>query len=128
MAPGSPIDDAPVLDGSRESWLLQHTGNCFVLMVFVDDPARLAPRERDALAGLARERIPVATLLVARRVDGGKADFPFVVDHIGLAARRFDARPGTAYLLRPDQHVTARWRRLDAAAVRAAVARATLNA
>jgi 3-(3-hydroxy-phenyl)propionate hydroxylase len=42
----------------------------------------------------------------------------------GLLAQRYDARPGTAYLLRPDQHVAARWRRFDLAAVRAAVARA----
>ena len=43
----------------------------------------------------------------------------------GLAARRYDARPGTCYLIRPDQHVAARWRRFDAAALRAALARAT---
>jgi 3-(3-hydroxy-phenyl)propionate hydroxylase len=46
----------------------------------------------------------------------------------GLAARRFDARDGTAYLLRPDQHVCARWRQCDIDRVRAAVARATCNA
>jgi 3-(3-hydroxy-phenyl)propionate hydroxylase len=40
-------------------------------------------------------------------------------------ARRYDARPGTAYLIRPDQHVAARWRRVDLAAVQAALARAT---
>ena len=51
-----------------------------------------------------------------------------LIDTKGLAAERLDARPGTAYLLRPDQHVTARWRRLDVAAVRAAIARATCNA
>ena len=28
-----------------------------------------------------------------------------------LSARRYDARPGTTYLIRPDQHVCARWRR-----------------
>ena len=40
---------------------------------------------------------------------------------------RYDARPGTTYLFRPDQHVCARWRQYDEAAVRAAIARATCN-
>jgi 3-(3-hydroxy-phenyl)propionate hydroxylase len=39
-------------------------------------------------------------------------------------ARRYDAKPGTAYLLRPDQHVLARWRSLDSARLQAAMARA----
>ena len=41
-----------------------------------------------------------------------------------LAWRRYDARPGTVYLLRPDQHVCARWRAATAADVLAAQARA----
>ena len=43
----------------------------------------------------------------------------------GSAARRYDAQPGTTYLIRPDRYVAARWRRYDRAAVRAALARAT---
>jgi 3-(3-hydroxy-phenyl)propionate hydroxylase len=43
----------------------------------------------------------------------------------GLAFQRYDARHGSCVLIRPDQHVAARWRTLDAQAVRAAVARAT---
>jgi 3-(3-hydroxy-phenyl)propionate hydroxylase len=41
----------------------------------------------------------------------------------GLAAERYDARPGTCYLVRPDQYVAARWRRFDADKVGAALQR-----
>jgi 3-(3-hydroxy-phenyl)propionate hydroxylase len=51
-----------------------------------------------------------------------------VEDVQGLLAQRYDARPGTVYLIRPDQHVAARWRRFDAAKVRAALRRATAQA
>jgi 3-(3-hydroxy-phenyl)propionate hydroxylase len=42
----------------------------------------------------------------------------------GWATRRYDAQPGTAYLLRPDQHVCARWRTPTQAAVTDALRRA----
>jgi 3-(3-hydroxy-phenyl)propionate hydroxylase len=46
------------------------------------------------------------------------------IDHTGLFAERFDATPGSTYLLRPDQHLCARWRAYDAGKVSAARARA----
>ena len=42
------------------------------------------------------------------------------VDCSGLAATRYDARPGTTYLIRPDRYVAARWRCHDPDAVQAA--------
>jgi 3-(3-hydroxy-phenyl)propionate hydroxylase len=46
-----------------------------------------------------------------------------LLDPEHLFAARFDATPGAAFLLRPDQHLCARWRKPDAARIRAALAR-----
>jgi len=128
MHPGAPAADAPVLHDGSPDWLLRHAGNVFQLLLFVDSPESLDAPTRAALAALADANIPVHTLLISATAGTAPAGTTVLVDAQGLAARRFDARPGTAYLLRPDQHVAARWRRLDAAAVRTAVARATCNA
>jgi 3-(3-hydroxy-phenyl)propionate hydroxylase len=48
-------------------------------------------------------------------------------DSAGLAAARYDAEPGTAYLLRPDGYVAARFRRPTRSALDAALARAAGN-
>jgi 3-(3-hydroxy-phenyl)propionate hydroxylase len=121
MLPGAPLDDAPVRAGGCSGWLLPHTGQGFVLMLFGAPGAA----QREALDALASGPIPVRPLVVVPSGEPGPADWPWLEDTDGLMTRRFDARPCTAYLVRPDQHVAARWRRFDAAAVRAALARAT---
>jgi 3-(3-hydroxy-phenyl)propionate hydroxylase len=45
-------------------------------------------------------------------------------DESGMFAQRFDATPGATYLVRPDQHLCARWRSFDAAAISRAYRRA----
>jgi 3-(3-hydroxy-phenyl)propionate hydroxylase len=121
MLPGAPLDDAPVRAGGEPGWLLPHTGQGFVLMLFgAPDPAH-----QGAIDALANGPVPVRALVVMPAGEPGPAGLTWLEDAEGLVARRFDARPGTAYLVRPDQHVAARWRRFDAAAVRAALARAT---
>jgi 3-(3-hydroxy-phenyl)propionate hydroxylase len=61
---------------------------------------------------------------------GGLADITLTVigedliDEAGLFGARFDATPGACYLLRPDQHLCARFRHYDRDKVAAARARA----
>jgi 3-(3-hydroxy-phenyl)propionate hydroxylase len=45
------------------------------------------------------------------------------IEEEGLARQRYDARPDTAYLIRPDRYVAARWRQPSPEAVRAALER-----
>jgi len=70
-------------------------------------------------------RHPVHPIVVMPAGQSGPPGLPWLEDSDGLVARRFDARPGTAYLVRPDQHVAARWRQFDTRALRTALARAT---
>ncbi|MDZ5458470.1 FAD-dependent oxidoreductase [Azohydromonas lata] len=124
MEPGAPMEDAPVVADGRQAWLIDQIGNRFQLMVYADDPATV---DKSLLGALLDAPIPVEPLIVSPKA----ATLPGVhvlQDVKGLVAARYDARDGSAFLLRPDQHVCARWRRLDAAHVRAAVARATCNA
>ncbi|MEI6459108.1 MAG: FAD-dependent oxidoreductase [Pseudomonadota bacterium] len=105
LTPGTPADDAPLPDGS---WLLRQLAGGFTLLYFVD-PGRRVDAEIAALTALVDDDISINLVLVAA---------------IGAARSRYDAHHGTLYLLRPDQHVAARWRQMDLTRIRAAVRRA----
>jgi 3-(3-hydroxy-phenyl)propionate hydroxylase len=133
MHPGAPLADAPVQHNGFDGWLLQHTGQGFVLLLFVPSAAALDLDTLRTLAELSRARVPVRTVLLAEQASAAPGlvlpdDTTLLLDHRQRARARLDGRAGTAYLLRPDQHVAARWRRLNASAVLAAVDRATCNA
>jgi len=115
MKPGTNCADAPLRHQGRDVWLLN-------LLNTLHGPAGgftlLAFGERPPLESVAEGRLVARVLSV-----GGDVEDPQ-----GLLAQRYDARPGTVYLIRPDQHVAARWRGFDAAKVRAALRRATAQA
>ncbi len=130
MQPGAPAVDAPVRVRGESAWFLRQLGQNGFSGLYFSDGGDLHPVRLEALRSLAGGAVPVQPLLVTPQgvrpeETGG---IPVLEDPEGLLTRRYDAQPGTFYLLRPDQHVCARWRRFDPGLVRAALARATGNA
>ncbi|MBL8836959.1 MAG: FAD-dependent oxidoreductase [Alphaproteobacteria bacterium] len=121
-APGTVAADAPVVRDGAAGWLLSALGGQFVALIFADGPVTGAAAA--ALRSLAHAPAPVRVVFVAPRSVVAPDGAALCIDADGLAAQRYDARPGTVYLVRPDQIVAARWRSFDIAAVVAALARA----
>jgi 3-(3-hydroxy-phenyl)propionate hydroxylase len=122
MVPGAPLDDAPVEIDGQPGWLLDQLGGRFQLLVYVERAA-----DFDARATVdADSAITIETVLITA-APGGRAGLRALHDVRARFLERYDALPGSAWLLRPDQHIAARWRRAEPAAVRAALARATGN-
>ena len=128
MLPGAPMDDAPMRDKEGDCWLLEKVGQRFIALYFAEDAAVLQAPTIAALSALSCNGIPVQPMVISAKAGKPAGDIPVLEDSRGIAAQRYDAKPGTVYLLRPDQHVAARWRTFDAGKIRAAVARATCNA
>jgi 3-(3-hydroxy-phenyl)propionate hydroxylase len=123
MAPGAPALDAPLGDRSGQAWLLDRLGGSFVAVYYLDGQR---PPPEDLIEGLKSEPVAVEPIVVCAAgasAAGLPADVPVFIDTEGLFAQRYDALPGSLYLFRPDQHLTARWRHLDLNAVRSAVSR-----
>ena len=127
MIPGAPLADAPIEAAGQPGWLLHQLGNRFQLLHYVDDASTLDEKTALALAQLAQAAIAIEAIIVAPRGQA-PAGLKTLIDTDGCIAQRYDLRPGTTYLVRPDQHVAGRWRALDASKIKAALARATCNA
>jgi 3-(3-hydroxy-phenyl)propionate hydroxylase len=105
--PGASMPDAPIAAANGEPMFLTEAfiraGTGFTLLAFGNGAVINAPE------GVETIRI------------GGADGF---VDTGGLANTRYDAEPGTAYLLRPDGYVAARFRHPSRPAIDAALRRA----
>ncbi len=105
MVPGTNCADAPIKKDGADSWLLNQIGGEFMVLTVGDKP------QDNVDAGVASAKV----VSVGSDLDDAK----------GVFADRYDAKAGTTYLIRPDQHVAARWRGFDEAKIIAAMARAT---
>ncbi len=99
---GAPFPDAPIrIRGGASGFVLENLTGGFEILHVANGKAP-APPDGIALTAIG-------------------ADW---IDETGLFTNRADATPGATYLLRPDQHLCARWRGFDAAKIKAAHKRA----
>lgn len=99
--PGAPALNVRLGEGD---YLQDHFGLGFQLLIFTRTGAEVAPLAAAARAG----GLPVTVLAIGvASAEGADVVLP---DSGGVVAARYDAGAGTAYLLRPDLHVCARWR------------------
>jgi 3-(3-hydroxy-phenyl)propionate hydroxylase len=107
--PGASMLDAPMAARGAPTFLTEafiKGGTQFALLEFGNGAAMEAP---DGVSAI--------------RIGGEGGDG--LVDSEGLAKTRYDAEPGTAYLLRPDGYVAARFRHPSRPALEAALVRAS---
>jgi len=115
LVPGAPASDAPVECRGAPGWLLDELAGTFTLLVFGDAISAKAACES------LPPRSPALRLVSIDATGKGSRD---LIDVKGIAAERYDAEEGSAYLLRPDQHVAARWRKIEGGALKSALDRA----
>lgn len=123
---GAVAPDGPVTKDGQSVWWLSELGRKFVLALFCKDSLP-EPEVLTQLATLGSQSIPVRCILVVTpSLEGDIAEgIEYVVDQDSILAGRYDVRAGAVYLIRPDQHIAARWRTVEIDSIREALSRAT---
>ncbi|MBB6520067.1 FAD-dependent oxidoreductase [Pseudoteredinibacter isoporae] len=105
MTPGTNCADAPIKIQDKDSWLLSELGGDFKLLVINNESAH----------SVEQGGIHANVVRLGEHFD----------DSLGLVKQRYDGEQGAVYLIRPDQHIAARWRHFDEAKIKVAIAKAS---
>ncbi|HPY40806.1 MAG TPA: FAD-dependent monooxygenase, partial [Thiolinea sp.] len=95
----------------KNDYLFDHLGAAFHLLYFTDQTVPESILQQ--VADLEKQGIPVEVLSIGNGQNLADKDEHF--------AKRYDAQSSTAYLVRPDQHVCARWKQATAEQIKAAI-------
>ena len=113
--PGTPVLDCYLTsDTGASQWLSELVGNAFTLVIYGDSIASEAARSK---AEEISNRLFRLNVVLINQTSSPQA----FADTQGAFTHQYDAKIGTTYLFRPDQHVLARWRKCDMQTVELAI-------
>jgi 3-(3-hydroxy-phenyl)propionate hydroxylase len=119
LYPGSPLCDAPLIIEGHKRWLLRELDGRFALLFVPGDTESDQSMQSPVMQQwIALNDIKLIEIDLSKQLaESG--------DHKPLIQTRLDLTAGASWLIRPDQHLAARFRKLDANALAHAFARAT---
>ena len=117
VLPGEPAQDAPVERNGEPARLFDCFASGPTGLYFTNPDGSLSGRDADSLAAIAERGVRPVVVLPPFCPFVGEAARGRVLDHSGVVHERYDARPGTFYLIDPARLVLGRWRSLSVEAV-----------
>lgn len=130
MASGVVCKDAPVHVNGNDTWLLNQLGIDFTLMVNIDVPESEQAALKALLLSIV-ELSPTVNIVMSTRATASalaelanNSKITLIQDSKNVVSQRYDLSPGSAYLIRPDQVVCARWKAPSLEKVKEALQRA----
>lgn len=109
LRPGTPAKDAPIRLDGQHAWLLNQLGNRFVLLFDGRLPTGEAEARAPELAALLEAQPDLDLLVIGPASLARLPRTTLIEDTDGLVSQRYGLSAGAAYLIRPDQHIAARW-------------------
>ena len=109
---GAPFEDGPVACEGKAGFLIDYLQPVFQGLYFCNTVAEIPAAHLAAMRALTQETVPVTTLIISKQ-EGALDAHQVLIDVKGLLHQRYAATSGSYHLLRPDQHLTARWQQFD---------------
>lgn len=118
-----PRNGAPLLNIrlAEDDYLFDHLGACFYLLYFTDSYCIPSDVIEQANA-ICSSGVPLQIIAIAQNAQAGVSGADQLMDDTtGRIATKYGITRNGAYLVRPDQHICARWLQVSAAQLQSAI-------